>query len=140
MNVVERAKAPTPKFFRVLRTVGLALLAVSGSIVAAPVALPAIVVTVASYAAVAGTILSAVSQVTVDDDAKNDCKKKTKTCLVMESNNTIHAGTAAGTVLSIVPNISSEDVLKTIVLAIVGAIVSFTVSLLLKRLTKFKNK
>ncbi len=72
MNVVERAKAPTPKFFRVLRTVGLALLAVSGSIVAAPVALPAIVVTVAGYAAVAGTVLSAVSQVTVDDDAKRE--------------------------------------------------------------------
>ena len=50
MNVVERAKAPTPKFFKVLRTIGLALLAVSGSIVAAPVALPAVVVTVALYA------------------------------------------------------------------------------------------
>ncbi|MCL9809816.1 hypothetical protein [Flavobacterium luminosum] len=72
MNVVERAKAPTPKFFRVLRTVGLALLAVSGSIVAAPVALPAIIVTVAGYAALAGTVLSAVSQVTVDDDAKRE--------------------------------------------------------------------
>ncbi len=72
MNVVERAKAPTPKFFRVLRTVGLALLAVSGSIVAAPVALPTIIVTVAGYAAVAGTVLSAVSQVTVDDDAKRE--------------------------------------------------------------------
>ena len=70
MNIVERAKAPTPKFFRVLRTVGLALLAVSGSIVAAPVALPAVVVTVAGYAAVAGGVLSAVSQVTVDEDAK----------------------------------------------------------------------
>lgn len=72
MNIVERAKAPTPKFFRVLRTVGLALLAISGSIVAAPVALPAIVITVAGYAAVAGTVLSAVSQVTVDDDAKRE--------------------------------------------------------------------
>lgn len=70
MNVVERAKAPTPKFFKVLRTVGLALLTVSGSIVATPVALPAVVVTVAGYAAVAGTVLSAVSQVTVDEDAK----------------------------------------------------------------------
>ena len=66
MNVVERAKAPTPKFFKVLRTIGLALLAVSGSIVAAPVALPAGVVTVAGYAAVAGGVLSAVSQITVD--------------------------------------------------------------------------
>lgn len=72
MNVVERAKAPTPKFFRVLRTVGLALLAVSGSIVAAPVVLPAIVVTVAGYTAVAGTVLSAVSQITVDDDEKRE--------------------------------------------------------------------
>ncbi len=67
MNVVERAQAPTPKFFKVLRTIGLALLAVSGSIVAAPVALPAVVVTVAGYAAVAGGVLSAVSQITVDD-------------------------------------------------------------------------
>ena len=72
MNVVERAKAPTPKFFRVLRTVGLALLAVGGSIATAPVALPAVIVTVAGYAAVAGTVLSAVSQVTVDDDAKRE--------------------------------------------------------------------
>ena len=67
MNIVERAKAPTPKLFKVLRTIGLALLAVSGSIVAAPVALPAVVVTVAGYAAVAGGVLSAVSQITVDD-------------------------------------------------------------------------
>lgn len=67
MNIVERAKAPTPKFFKVLRTIGLALLAVSGSIVAAPVALPAVVVAVAGYAAVAGSVLSAVSQITVED-------------------------------------------------------------------------
>ncbi len=67
MNIVERAKAPTPKFFKVLRTVGLSLLAISGSIVAAPVALPALVVTIAGYAAVAGSVISAVSQITVDD-------------------------------------------------------------------------
>ncbi len=66
MNIVERAQAPTPKFFKVLRTIGLALLAVSGSIVAAPVTLPTVVVTVAGYAAVAGGVLSAVSQITVD--------------------------------------------------------------------------
>lgn len=66
MNVLDRAKAPTPKFFKVLRTIGLALLAVSGSIVAAPIALPTVVVTVAGYAAVAGGVLSAVSQITVD--------------------------------------------------------------------------
>ncbi|MBS3993111.1 MAG: hypothetical protein KGZ87_05295 [Bacteroidetes bacterium] len=35
MNIIERAKAPTPKFFRTLRSIGLTLLAVSGSVLAA---------------------------------------------------------------------------------------------------------
>jgi ABC-type xylose transport system permease subunit len=65
MNIVERAKAPTPKFFKILRAVGLALLAISGSVIAAPVVLPAAVVTVAGYLAVAGGVISAVSQMTV---------------------------------------------------------------------------
>ncbi|WP_372757466.1 hypothetical protein [Mariniflexile sp.] len=69
MNITERAKAPTPKFFRILRTIGLSLLAVSGTIIAAPVALPVGVVTMAGYVAVAGGVLSAVSQITVDDTA-----------------------------------------------------------------------
>lgn len=45
-------------------------------------------------------------------------------------------GTAGGTFLSIVPNIHSADVLKTVVLAGLGAVVSFTVSLVLKRILK----
>lgn len=65
MNIVERAKAPTPKFFKVLRSVGLALLAISGTILTAPIALPVVLVSVAGYAAVAGGVLSAVSQITV---------------------------------------------------------------------------
>ncbi|MGO4820641.1 hypothetical protein [Flavobacterium sp. WC2429] len=72
MNVVERTKSPTPKFFRVLRSIGLALLGLSGSVIAAPVVLPTVVVSVAGYLAVAGGVLSAVSQMTVDDDAKAD--------------------------------------------------------------------
>jgi len=65
MNLIERAKAPTPKFFKVLRSIGLALLAISGSVIAAPVALPVVFVTVAGYLAVAGGVISAVSQMTV---------------------------------------------------------------------------
>ena len=85
MNVVERAQAPTPKFFKVLRTIGLSLLAVSGSIIAAPVALPAAVVTVAGYAAVAGGVLSAVSQITVDDEALRQAKPSTENKENLES-------------------------------------------------------
>ena len=69
MTLVERAKAPTPKFFRILRSIGLALLGLSGSVAAAPVLLPAAVVSAAGYAAVAGSVLSAVSQLTVDTPA-----------------------------------------------------------------------
>lgn len=65
MNVVQRVKAPTPKFFKVLRTIGLSLAAVSAALIAAPVALPAAVVTVAGYIAVAGTVVTAVSQTAV---------------------------------------------------------------------------
>ncbi len=75
MNITERAKAPTPKFFRILRTIGLSLLAVSGSIIAAPIALPVGLVTIAGYVAVAGGVLSAVSQVTVDYKAKEELQK-----------------------------------------------------------------
>jgi|LakMenE01Jun11ns_1017448.scaffolds.fasta_scaffold8309433_1 uncharacterized membrane protein (UPF0136 family) len=58
----------------------------------------------------------------------------------METNISLRIGTASGTLLSVVPNLLSEDVVKTIILAVVGALVSFAVSLLLKGLTKFKNK
>jgi uncharacterized membrane protein HdeD (DUF308 family) len=68
MKVVERIKAPTPKFFKILRSIGLALLAISGTIVAAPIVLPLTVVTVAGYMAVAGGVISAVSQMTVDTE------------------------------------------------------------------------
>ena len=72
MNIVERAKAPTPHFFKVLRTIGLALVTISGGIATAPVALPTVIVTAAGYIALAGGVLSAVSQITVDDDAKQE--------------------------------------------------------------------
>ena len=58
----------------------------------------------------------------------------------METNISLRVGTASGTLLSVVPNILSEDIVKTTILAVVGAIVSFAVSLLLKWLTKSKKK
>jgi hypothetical protein len=72
MNILQRAKAPTPRFFRVLRTVGLALVTATAAIAAAPIALPAIVTTIAGYAAVAGGVLSAVSQITIEERARDD--------------------------------------------------------------------
>ncbi len=68
MNLVERAVSPTPTFFQRLRNIGLALAAISAAIIASPAALPAIVVKIAGYLAVAGTVLGGVSQITVPED------------------------------------------------------------------------
>ena len=50
--------------------------------------------------------------------------------------NTTKAGTAAGTLLSIFANINSMDLIKTALLAAVGALVSFSVTIALKALVK----
>lgn len=72
MNIVERYKKPTPKFFRLLRNIGIALATAGGAIIAAPVTLPALVVSVATYMTVAGTVATAVSQAVVTDENKKD--------------------------------------------------------------------
>lgn len=67
MNLVERYKKPTPKFFKVLRNIGIALATAGGAIIAAPVSMPALIVTIATYMTVAGTVATAVSQAVVVD-------------------------------------------------------------------------
>ena len=58
----------------------------------------------------------------------------------MSTHNNIESGTilgtVSGTVLTVAVNIGSSDVLKTVVLAALGAVVSFSVSLLLKWIAK----
>lgn len=45
-------------------------------------------------------------------------------------------GTVSGTALTVIVNIGSSDIIKTVVLAAVGAVVSFCVSVGLKWLTR----
>lgn len=47
------------------------------------------------------------------------------------------AGTIGGTLLSIFSNIPTTDYVRTAVLAAVGAVVSFTVSIMLRKLLKW---
>ena len=55
----------------------------------------------------------------------------------MSAGNTIEGktilGTVSGTVLTVAMNIESSDILKTVVLAALGAVVSFVVTVALKR-------
>ena len=61
MNLVERTLAPTPKWFKILRTVGIALASVGGIIIASPIALPVGLVS-------GGSIISVVSQTAVQSE------------------------------------------------------------------------
>ena len=68
MNLVERVQAPTPKFFKTLRNIGLTLAAVGGVLLTAPIALPSTVIAIAGYVALAGGVMTAISQTAVDSD------------------------------------------------------------------------
>lgn len=49
-------------------------------------------------------------------------------------------GTAAGTLLSAVPHIGTDELLKTAILAAVGATISFVVSFVLHRLRRPRRR
>ena len=68
INLAERVLAPTPKWFKVLRTVGIALASIGGIIVASPVALPVGLVSAAGYLVLGGSIISVVSQTAVKSE------------------------------------------------------------------------
>ncbi|WP_238567369.1 hypothetical protein [Flavobacterium sp. 83] len=68
MNLVERTLAPTPKWFKILRTVGIALASVGGIIIASPIALPVGLVSAAGYLVLGGSIISVVSQTAVKSE------------------------------------------------------------------------
>ena len=78
LNLVSRVKEPTPKWFRIVRNIGLALSAVGGVLVAAPVALPAAVVSVGGYLLLGGTIIGAVSQTAVSAEEYGDKNRKSR--------------------------------------------------------------
>jgi hypothetical protein len=69
-QIVKRMNKPTPKFFRKLRGIGLTVAALGAGILASPVALPAVILKVAGYLAVAGSVAGTVSQAAVKNEKR----------------------------------------------------------------------
>ncbi len=69
-KIVNRMKRPTPAFFKKLRNVGLAVAAAGTTLLAAPAGLPLLIVKIGGYLAVAGGVISAVSQSAVKMEKK----------------------------------------------------------------------
>lgn len=67
MSIVDRINAPTPPFFKKLRTIGIVVGIVGGALATAPVALPVAIVSLSGYLITAGTIITTISQITVED-------------------------------------------------------------------------
>lgn len=68
MSIRKRWSAKTPKFWKRVQKIAITVGAVAGVLIAAPITLPAAVVTVASYAITAGTVAATLSQLTVENN------------------------------------------------------------------------
>lgn len=76
MSILNRMNAPTPKFFRKLRNIGLMLAAAGGVLLTSPIGLPAAVITIGGYLTVAGAVVSAVSQATVKGEGIDEWEEE----------------------------------------------------------------
>ena len=63
-------KRKTPGFFKKVRGIGLVVAGVGATIIAAPVALPAVLLKIGGYLAVAGGVMSGVSQTAVKGERR----------------------------------------------------------------------
>lgn len=73
MTLIERVQQPTPKFFQKIRNAGMLAAAIGASILALPLPLPALLLKIAGYLAIAGGVAGAVSQATTTSaDAVKD--------------------------------------------------------------------
>jgi len=79
-NIKKRWNASTPKFWKNVQNIAIAVGAAAGVVIAAPITLPTAVVTVAGYLVTAGTVAATLSQLTVEDnqDKKTITNKKKK--------------------------------------------------------------
>ena len=68
LSLVQRVLAPTPSFFKKIRTIGLVMGVVGAALLASPVALPAVVGTIGGYLVLGGSIITSVAQTAVKDE------------------------------------------------------------------------
>ena len=74
MTLKKRIQSPTPIFFKKLQKWGIIIAALGASILAAPAAMPVLLIKIAGYLAVAGAVTTAVSQAATSKDVKKEKK------------------------------------------------------------------
>jgi uncharacterized membrane protein len=71
-NLKERWQGKTPQFWKKVQRYAIVAGTIAGSIIAAPIALPTLVVAVAGYVATAGAVAATLSQLTIDNNTQED--------------------------------------------------------------------
>jgi len=61
-KLANNLNAPTPRWAGIIRNIAIACTSIAGAIVAAPVGLPALVISAAGYMALGGSILTVIAQ------------------------------------------------------------------------------
>ncbi len=79
-TILKRARAETPSFFKKLRNIAATSAAIAGSLLAAPIVLPAAITTAAGYIVAAGSMAGIVSQLTVKNIRKLGKQNLKKGC------------------------------------------------------------
>jgi len=64
MEIIDRIKEPIPVFWKKVQRIGIAIGTIGAAIVASPVILPTIVVTIGGYLATIGVVTGALAQIT----------------------------------------------------------------------------
>jgi hypothetical protein len=72
MSLKKRWNSKTPKFWKKVQQIAIVAGTVAGVIIAAPVALPAALITAAGYVVTAGTVAATLSQLTIEDAKKTE--------------------------------------------------------------------
>ena len=72
MTLKKRIQSPTPTFFKKLQKWGIIVTALGASLLAAPAAMPALLIKIGGYLAVAGAVTTAVSQAATSQDVKKE--------------------------------------------------------------------
>lgn len=70
MNIIERMKAPTPRFFQKLGAIGIGIATAGSVILAAPVSLPEVAISAGGYLIVIGSVIATICQTAVDNKFK----------------------------------------------------------------------
>ena len=65
LSLIDRVLAPTPSFFKRVRTIGLVMGVVGAALLASPVALPAVIASIGGYLVLGGSIITSVAQTAV---------------------------------------------------------------------------